>query len=470
MAITLSDSQRRDLSRAVARVRAAPRDAEARFLLCRQLMRASAHRHARFHALRLARDLPPGSERTVQAGRLLYRLGLFAQAVPLLQRAGQDYNATLDLAAALRKLGREEDGARAAQHAARLAPVVPPARPRDGRPNVLRIRTFENSYFRISRKQGLYRRLMTGGHFSTKFLVEKDAVNIYVGNEFGGNIPFAAARNLHIILNTVACPDRQAPALTRLAGALDAVPHIPVVNHPAKVLRTTREENARRLAEVPGIRFPRTVRVVHEGAPEATIEALAELGVTAPMILRFPGTQTGTSVALLETADAVRAHLAEAAPGTEYYAIEVLDCRDSHGLWRKARCFFIGGQFYPVALLGNDVWQIHSGDRYRVMDRDPRLQAEERAYLSEPESLLGSHGLAALQRVADLFELDFFGIDFFMQPDRDEVVIFEANAAMRHNYDHADNFPYTRPHLDRIGKAFHRMLMERALPWRPAAA
>ena len=49
------------------------------------------------------------------------------------------------------------------------------------------------------------------------------------------------------------------------------------------------------------------------------------------------------------------------------------------------------------------------------------------------------------------------------------MFIFELNPAMRHNYDHAGNFPYTRPHLDRISAAFNEMV-QRKLGEGPASA
>ena len=57
--------------------------------------------------------------------------------------------------------------------------------------------------------------------------------------------------------------------------------------------------------------------------------------------------------------------------------------------------------------------------------------------------------------------LDFFGIDFTVLEDG-RLFIFELNAAMRHNFDHAPAFPYTWPHLRAISQAFHAMAESRA--------
>ena len=66
----------------------------------------------------------------------------------------------------------------------------------------------------------------------------------------------------------------------------------------------------------------------------------------------------------------------------------------------------------------------------------------------------------ALHRISEVTSLDFFGIDFCVLPD-DRLLVFEANAAMRHNFDHVAAFPYTKPHLDRISTAFTNMVLRR---------
>ena len=108
--------------------------------------------------------------------------------------------------------------------------------------------------------------------------------------------------------------------------------------------------------------------------------------------------------------------------------------------------FFIDGNFYPVANLFNDSWNVHSGDHYSVMDKTQWMQDEERSFLNDPVSYLGTENFDKLYKIRDLVGLDFFGIDLTMLPDG-TLFIFELNAAMRHDFDHAKNFPYTETPL-----------------------
>lgn len=71
--------------------------------------------------------------------------------------------------------------------------------------------------------------------------------------------------------------------------------------------------------------------------------------------------------------------------------------------------------------------------------------------------MIGDKAQRALGKVGRCLDLDFAGADFTVTPEG-ELFVFEANAAMRHNFDHADAFPYTRPHLERVSAAFDAMV------------
>ena len=100
------------------------------------------------------------------------------------------------------------------------------------------------------------------------------------------------------------------------------------------------------------------------------------------------------------------------------------------------------------------------GDRYRVMYQTQWLQDAEKSFLNDPESYLGQDNIQRLNQIYDLIQLDFMGIDFTVTQDG-KLFVFETNAAMRHNFDHAVNFPYTEPFLNRVSLAFNDMVQRR---------
>lgn len=91
------------------------------------------------------------------------------------------------------------------------------------------------------------------------------------------------------------------------------------------------------------------------------------------------------------------------------------------------------------------------------------MRHEEKRYLRDPQDYLGSAAFRALHDVLGAIDLDFFGIDFTLGRDG-SLVVFEANATMRHNFDNAEAFPYTRPYLETISAAFKEMVERRLSP------
>ncbi|MEM0989541.1 MAG: hypothetical protein AAGK00_11710 [Pseudomonadota bacterium] len=307
------------------------------------------------------------------------------------------------------------------------------------------------------------------GHFSTKFFLESFPGRQVIANVFGANLPAgASAKPADVAINTISCPDLHKADLTALSAYLAEHPDMPVINHPDLIQRTARVDICDVLAGIPGLFVPRTKRILLEGDDlEATLSReLAEFD--SPVILREAGAHTGRTVFLLRNQNQLSAVLDKFGPGTSIYATQFVDSRgDARGdsredarLFTKFRAFFIDGAIYPVARLVSNAWSIRSGDRYRVMFAMPDAQRHERAYLSDPESALGPAGIRALEEVQRRLELDFCGIDFTRLPNGD-LLLFEANPVMRHNYDHAKTFAYTKPNLDRISRAFADMVQAR---------
>jgi hypothetical protein len=381
----------------------------------------------------------------------------------LLAASPDDPRALLGLSA-LAVRDRQPERARALLHAATRASPVRHASRTPGRPLVLRPRAIDAIVHRIIRgRDGQWKTKWKGGHFSLTHLLYDDACDLSMASLIGGDTaPLDAAPLPDLFLNTVACADSARVTLHALADWLDRHPHLPVVNHPRAVLATTRDGNARRLGALADTVFPRTLRLRTAATPAAT---LATLDLRPPFILRATGRQTGRDMHRCLDEAAALAALEKLGPDRDCYAIAYVDARAPDGLSRKARAFFIDGRVHPVAWLASDHWQIHSGDRYRIMAGNDALQAQERLYLADPQAAMGDRAWTALQAVGETLALDFAGVDFAVLPDG-RLCVYEANAAMRHNFDHAGAFPYTRPHLETISRAFTTMVAERAA--RPA--
>ncbi len=188
----------------------------------------------------------------------------------------------------------------------------------------------------------------------------------------------------------------------------------PAINLPARVRRTGRTENARRLGGVPGVIAPRM----------APLARASDLGF--PLLLRTPGYHTGQHFLFVETAAGLPA-AANSLPRGDTLAIQYLNARGADGMARKYRVMFIGGVAYPLHLAISADWKVHYFTA--AMAADPAHRTEEQRFLDDMPAVLGPRAMAALAGIQAVLRLDYAGIDFALAPDG-ALLLFEANATM----------------------------------------
>ena len=203
---------------------------------------------------------------------------------------------------------------------------------------------------------------------------------------------------------------------TALANAERMVAHCtaPLVNHPARVRATGREDNARRLGNIDGVIAPRVVPLSRAA------------GLQFPLLLRAPGYHTGQFFVRVETPGGL-AEAAASLPRGDPLAIEYLDARGPDGMARKYRVMFIGGVAYPLHLAISADWKVHYFTA--AMAADPAFRVEERRFLDDMPAVLGERAMRALAEIQVMLDLDYAGIDFGIAPDG-SLLLFEANATM----------------------------------------
>jgi hypothetical protein len=254
-----------------------------------------------------------------------------------------------------------------------------------------------------------------------------------------------------LVVNAIGDADLCAIALAR-ADELLARSAAPVINPPGLVRTTSRADNARRLAQVPGVIAPRTRAV-----PRATI--LAADGLSFPLLLRVPGFHTGRHFRYVENRDALR-QAADALPGEQVLAIEYLDARGPDGMARKYRVMFIDGALYPLHLAISADWKVHYFTA--AMATNAAHRDEERRFLDDMPAILGERAMAALAGTGAALGLDYGGVDFALAPDG-SVLLFEANATMVINPPEPDPiWNYRRRAISDVLRAAKEMLLRRA--------
>ena len=239
-----------------------------------------------------------------------------------------------------------------------------------------------------------------------------------------GDIPSESAdvARLDVALNAICDPDTNGASLRAAAKVVKQL-GIGVVNDPAKVARTSRDQVATALAGLAGVVVPSTIKVAPSYISE--VEHLLDAGAaTAPFLFREAGSHGGHALVRIDHRSQLRNLERFAFDGRRFYVSDFVDFRSDDGLYRKYRVLVIGGSVHRKHLIICDDWNIHSRSRSFMGDR-PDLQAEEDAWVEE-----ASLNLAPFAAMHALLGLDFFGVDFGVLPDG-RMVLFEVNACVR---------------------------------------
>jgi hypothetical protein len=255
------------------------------------------------------------------------------------------------------------------------------------------------------------------------------------------------------ILNLVTDPDQHPHTLETLRKLLRGH-RGRVINRPEAVMRTARDQVAKRLAGIDGLRVPKVIRL-RNPKPGAASVAAARAGMSFPLIVRLAGTHTGRIIGVVEGHEQLDAACAGRG---DFIIIEFVDFRSDDGLYRKYRQWSFGGRAIFRHLLTTDQWNVHVSERNRFMLDRPDLIEEEIRLLDRPEGAFPDAIHAMFRAVQERIGLDFFGMDFAIGRDG-RAILFEANATM--------SFFPLEPHprfayLNRIRPpaeaAFHHML------------
>ena len=256
------------------------------------------------------------------------------------------------------------------------------------------------------------------------------------------------------LLNLITEPEWNSRVLENLRKLLRDLPG-KVVNRPEAVLRSTRDQVARRLAGIDGLLAPRVVRL-RADKPGLAVQTIKQASLQFPLIVRQAGTHTGRILGVFDGIDDLQAALAGGEG--EHVAIEFIDFRSADGLYRKHRVFFIGQHVIFRHMLVSDSWNVHAKDRKRFMADRPDLVDEEKRMFANPEGPFPANVSQALKNVRERMALDFFGMDFGIAADG-RVVLFEANATMNFFPFLSDpQFAYVQSCLPSARQAFREMV------------
>ena len=257
-----------------------------------------------------------------------------------------------------------------------------------------------------------------------------------------------------VVFNMISDADNGHAFLPVASDLADGV-NRPTINHPAKIMHTSRAAMARLLANVEGCKFPKTLQF----SAEQLLQGIASGGVDGfnlPLIIRVPGIHGGDDMAKVEQWDAV-AQFVNAHAASSYYLIEYVDYRSADGLFRKYRFINVGGELFPYHLAIHNDWLVH---HFRTdMGHHPWMRAEEVAFLRNPEGVFNAQHMQALRALVVATQLDYSGIDCALDL-QGQLLIFETNASMLVHDEKDAIYAYKNPYIDKIKRAFNALLAQ----------
>ncbi len=256
--------------------------------------------------------------------------------------------------------------------------------------------------------------------------------------------------------------DETAPVLREISKFVKSWPR-PVVNAPDRIARLTRAGTWELLRTAPHVVMPKNARIDRKtfaaiAAGDVAIESILE-GGQFPIIARPSWSQAGTGLVKLENASAIEAYLGEWADA-EFYLAPFVDYRSRDGLFRKARIAIIEGRPFVCHMAISQHWMIHylNAD----MRNDAAKRAEEARFMADFDAGFGARHAAAFREIAERTGLEYLPIDCAETQDG-KLLVFEAGTAMIvHAMDPPELFPYKRPQMEKVFKAFHAMLHDAA--------
>jgi glutathione synthase/RimK-type ligase-like ATP-grasp enzyme len=225
------------------------------------------------------------------------------------------------------------------------------------------------------------------------------------------------------LVNYIADPDSHTEALVK---AMRVVEHVkrPCFNPPRLIAQTRRDQVARRLSGIRGLRVPRTVRFTPRHPRDFAQTAEAER-LSYPVIVRLAGDHGGVSTVRVDSSADWDAIHQLPWGGRSVYLTEFVDYRDPDGLYRKHRIAMVSGvPLLRHVIIGAD-WLLHRSKRLDT----PPYAAEETRRLQDFEKETLPRIRAVLGAIHQQMRLDYFGIDCHVS-DGGELTLFETNATM----------------------------------------
>lgn len=232
-----------------------------------------------------------------------------------------------------------------------------------------------------------------------------------------------------------------------------------ILNHPEKVISTSRRNLSQLLNGIEGIVVPEIKHVTIESIEELK-SYLIEKGIELPVIIRAVGFNNSLHMELIESIEQLDHINKLFEVSSNFYLIRYYDTSGGSNFYKKYRVAVINGQVYPQHLLTSEHWNVSVSARKGIMLNNQELRFDENNFLETFESSFFMRYKHIFDEINERISLEIYGIDFSVMPNG-QLVIFEANASMdlismwlgpNHEYD------YKKPYRYQVKRSIEKLL------------
>jgi len=267
--------------------------------------------------------------------------------------------------------------------------------------------------------------------------------------------------NYDLVFVALGESDDNTPLLQQLAQQLRDCP-VAVLNRPECVLQTTREGAATALQGGVGIEMPMSVRLERSALerlsqPDELAQYLPDCDF--PIIVRPVESHAGHGLKRLDQRTDIAVYLAEQQEHL-FYISRFVNYASDDGQFRKYRVVLIEGKPYLCHLAISSHWIVH----YLNADMTGNVEkcAEEADCMVNFDQGFGLRHGQAFAAMYECMGLEYLIIDC-AETDDGLLLVFEVDtSAIVHAMDSQELFPYKRPQMHKIFRAFQAMLAHRA--------
>lgn len=300
-----------------------------------------------------------------------------------------------------------------------------------------------------------------GGNTPVEFLLEGsgiELVTLYV-------VPGAPLPPIpeHDVAMVVVCDSHDTRAtLAEIERVVAQWPR-PVINQPRRLAELDRDRLYPLIKDVPGLAIPMTARM-----KRVELTALAQGRIALkdvlkdggyPLVVRPVDSHAGFGLDKVDDHIALLAYLAQR-PEENFFVSRFVDYSDADGLFRKYRVVTVDGKALACHMAIADQWKIWYLNT--DMTTNPALRAEEAAFMEKFDHEFGAKHAGALKEMVARIGLEYLTIDC-AETRLGELLVFEADsAAIVHNMDPPQIFPYKPPQMHKIFAAFQEMIVRHA--------